>query len=194
MNLSLPIGILDPASGGISRRHRRWSFHLPLYIVLASSLVLGMSGCGLSSSGSSSGSPGSGSSPNLVVVSATDMGTIPTNPAVLGRDGAYSTIFQGNAVWLYGDTFLANADAQNRTLISDSWSFTTDLNAQDGITSFQERLDSVGAPIMILPETPDEQAFNAAHNGDNFVRHSLAAPGGHSGRRQSLSTPRTTAL
>jgi hypothetical protein len=167
MNLSLPIGILDLAGGGISRRHRRWSFHLPLYSLLASSLVLGMSGCGLSSSGSSSGSPGSGSSPNLVVVSATDMGTIPTNPAILGRDGAYSTIFQGNAVWLYGDTFLANADAQNRTLISDSWSFTTDLNAQDGITGFQERLDSVGAPIMILPETPDEQAFNAAHNGNN---------------------------
>ncbi|HMD97937.1 MAG TPA: hypothetical protein VKM93_11500 [Terriglobia bacterium] len=70
-------------------------------------------------------------------------------------------------MWSYGDTFLAKPDSQNRTLISDSWSFTSDLNAQGGIGGFQERLDSVGAPTMILPETPDEQAFNQAHNVNN---------------------------
>jgi len=99
-------------------------------------------------------------------VKAVDLGTIPTNPDILGRDGAYSALFQGYSVWLYGDTFLAKPNAENRTLISDSWSYTTDLNAQDGITGFQERLDSAGAPGMILRETPAEQAFNQAHNGN----------------------------
>jgi hypothetical protein len=75
-------------------------------------------------------------------------------------------VFQGHSVWLYGDTFLAKPNAEGFRLISDSWSFTTDLNAQDGITGFQERLDSVGAPTMILVETPEEEAFNAAHNGN----------------------------
>ena len=109
----------------------------------------------------------SGPPPQLLVTSIKDLGPIPTNPDILGRDGAYSALFQGASVWLYGDTFIAKADAQNRTLLSDSWSFTTDLNAQSGLTGFQERLDSTGAPTMILPETPAEQAFNQAHNVNN---------------------------
>jgi hypothetical protein len=78
-------------------------------------------------------------------------------------------LFQGYSVWVYGDTFLAKPDVQDRTLISDSWSYTADLNAQSGLSGFhfQERVDSTGAPIMILPETPAEQAFNQAHNVNN---------------------------
>ena len=97
---------------------------------------------------------------------ATDLGLLPTNPDILGRDGAYSAVFQGYSVWLYGDTFLANPDAEGRTLISDSWSYTTDLTVQGGITGFQERLDSAGAPTMILQETPAEQAYDQAHSGN----------------------------
>jgi len=101
-----------------------------------------------------------------MVVKATDLGTIPTNPRILGRDGAFSALFHGDSVWIYGDTFLAQPDAQGRRLISDSWSFTADLNSQDGISGFRERLDSTGAPTMILVETVAEQAYNQAHNGD----------------------------
>jgi hypothetical protein len=118
--------------------------------------VLAVSGCG-----SKQGPP-----PALNVGTVSDLGTIPTNPGILGRDGAVSTAFQGRSVWLYGDTFLANPNADGRGLISDSWSFTDDFNAQDGITGFQERLDPSGAPGMILVETPAEYAFNEAHNGN----------------------------
>ena len=111
--------------------------------------------------------PSSGPPPQVSIGQVTDLGPIPTNPDILGRDGAYSALFQGYSVWLYGDTFIAKPDAQDRTLLSDSWSYTTDLNAQSGITGFQERLDSTGAPTMILPETPAEQAFNQAHNVNN---------------------------
>ena len=131
-------------------------------IFFALLVVIAMQGCGLFSS-----SPSSGPRPALSVVQATDLGPIPTNPDILGRDGGYSALFQGYSVWLYGDTFLAKPNYEDRTLLSDTWSFTTDLNAQDGITGFHEPLDSVGAPTMILPETPAEQAFNQAHNGTN---------------------------
>ena len=107
-----------------------------------------------------------GPPPALSVGTVTDLGIIATNPDILGRDGAVSAAFQGYSVWLYGDTFLANPNADGRGLISDSWSFTTDLNAQDGITGFQERLDSSGAPGMILPETSAEFTFNQQHNGN----------------------------
>ena len=111
--------------------------------------------------GSTNGPP-----PALKVGTVSDLGTVSTNPDILGRDGAVSTVFQGYSVWLYGDTFLANPNADGRGLISDSWSFTSDFNAQGGITGFQERLDSSGAPEMILPETSAEFAFNQAHNGN----------------------------
>jgi hypothetical protein len=103
----------------------------------------------------------------LKVAQVTDLGPVPRNPDILGRDGGYSALFQGKSVWVFGDTFIAKADAQDRTLLSDSWSFTTNLNAQSGLSGFQERLDSTGAPTMILPETPAEQAFNQAHNVNN---------------------------
>jgi len=131
-------------------------------IFFALLVVIAIQGCGLFSS-----SPSSGPRPALSVVQARDLGPILTNPDILGRDGGYSALFQGYSVWLYGDTFLAKPNYEDRTLLSDTWSFTTDLNAQDGITGFHEPLDSVGAPTMILPETPAEQAFNQAHNGTN---------------------------
>ncbi|MGA7754689.1 MAG: DUF4185 domain-containing protein [Candidatus Sulfotelmatobacter sp.] len=124
-------------------------------IGLALVLVIVLCGCN-----SNAGPP-----PALVVTNVTDLGTIPTNPAILGRDGAYSALFQGYSVWLYGDTFLSSPNAQGFSLISNSWSFTADLNAQAGITGFQERSDSAGDPTMVLVETAEEQAFNAAHNG-----------------------------
>lgn len=114
----------------------------------------------------SSCSSGNGTNPHSIVASATDLGTIPTNSDILGRDGAFSTLFQSYSVWLYGDTFLAHPDAEGRTLISDSWSFTTDLNAQSGISGFQERLDATGAPTMILQETAVEMAYDQAHAGN----------------------------
>jgi hypothetical protein len=120
------------------------------------SLILVLSGCGVS-----------GPPPALSIVATRDLGVIPTNPDILGRDGGSSALFQGYSVWLYGDTFLAKANAEDQTLISDSWSFTTDLNAQDGINGFQDKLDSSGAPTMILPLTPAEEAFNQAHNSNN---------------------------
>ncbi len=130
---------------------------------LIASLAVAMSGCF-----SSSYSVGPiGPPPPVSVAHVTDLGPIPTNPDILGRDGAYSALFSGFSVWLYGDTFLARPDAEDRTLISDSWSFTTDMNAEGGLSGFQERLDSTGAPTMILPETPAEQAFNQAHNVNN---------------------------
>jgi uncharacterized protein DUF4185 len=129
---------------------------LTLTFPVLAGLLLGIAGCSLAP----------GPPPDLTVTQVTDLGPIPTNRDIVGRDGAYSALFQGFSVWLYGDTFLASTNAGGRTLISDSWSHTTDLTAQTGINGFQERLDSAGAPSMILQETPIEQAFNQAHNGN----------------------------
>jgi hypothetical protein len=119
-------------------------------------LLLAVAGCGVQTPPA-----------NLTVVKATDLGVIPTNPDILGRDGGGSALFDGYSVWLYGDTFLAHPNAEDFSLISDSWSYTTDLNAQAGITGFAERLDAAGAPTMILSNTPAEASYNAAHNSND---------------------------
>lgn len=125
------------------------------------------SAIGCASCGSITYNTPSPADPGIAIVQVEDLGAIATNPDILGRDGGYSALFQGNSVWLYGDTFLAKPNAADFTLISDSWSYTTDLNAQDGIGGFKEHTDSAGAPTMILPETAAEQAFNQAHNANN---------------------------
>jgi hypothetical protein len=89
---------------------------------------------------------------------------IGSNPDILGRDGGYSGMFAGDSVWVYGDTFLANLNAEGEALINDSWAWTTDLNAADGITG-QEREDAAGAPTVLLSYTT-EQAFNASHQAN----------------------------
>jgi hypothetical protein len=129
-------------------------------LCLACCSVLAISGCSFYPSGSS------GPPADVTVVQSTDLGAIGSNPKILGRDGGYSGVFGGYAVWLFGDTFLANPNAEGQTLISDSWSFTSDFNAQDGSTGFQEREDAAGAPTMFLQLTATEQAFNAAHAGN----------------------------
>jgi hypothetical protein len=156
MSSSVPIQSLCPVRNRTLRLQRRCSLKFLSSIWLASSVVLGMSGC------SSTSEP----PPDLTVVSVKDLGTLETSPKILGRDGGYSGVFQGKSVWLYGDTFLASPDAEGRTLISDSWFWTSDLNAQDGISGFQERDDAVGAPTMILPESPQELAYDRAHSGN----------------------------
>lgn len=72
---------------------------------------------------------------------------------ILGRDGGYGTLFEGVSVWIYGDTFLAIPNVDGRTLISDSWSYTSDLTVQSGgISSFQQPLDSSGGnPCQTQP-------------------------------------------
>ena len=73
-----------------------------LYVLIGAGfglcLMIGIHGCAGSS----------GSSAAASVVNATDLGPIPTNPDILGRDGGYSALFMGQSVWLYGDTFLAS--------------------------------------------------------------------------------------
>lgn len=122
--------------------------------------VLSVFGCSLYPGGSA------GPAAAVSVARTTDLGTIATNPKIVGRDGGYSGVFGGYAVWVFGDTFLANPNAEGQTLISDSWAYTSDFNAQDGISGFQEREDAAGAPTMLLTLTAAEQAFNNAHQGN----------------------------
>ncbi|MBI2889366.1 MAG: DUF4185 domain-containing protein [Nitrospirae bacterium] len=93
------------------------------------------------------------------------MGALPATAAVKGRDGGYSVLFGKKSVWLYGDTVLSLVGEDGSAWRDNSWSWTEDTSAADGLAGFSEPVDSLGAPQEFFPETDDEAAFNRAHSG-----------------------------
>lgn len=97
------------------------------------------------------------------VADATEIAVLEQSPDIHGRDGGFSTQLWGRSVWVYGDTVLDREDELGRSWLHNSYSFTTDTNAGDGITQFEESYDTVGSPRMLIEPTPEELAFNLEH-------------------------------
>jgi uncharacterized protein DUF4185 len=130
--------------------------------------LAGLTACGGGQGSQDSGSRGTGGPlQGALTVQATDLGPLPQNTDILGRDEAYSASFQGYSIWLYGDTGLQKKDASGRNFLSNTWSYTSNFNGPPIAANFQERLDSVGSPTPLLQETPDEYSYDIAHYWDN---------------------------
>lgn len=109
---------------------------------------------------------GCGDAAEMTVVSAKEVFVLEQADSIQGRDGGGSAVAWGHSIWSYGDTVLNFEDEKGTNWHHNSFSFTDDLNASDGITGFQERPDSVGAPGYLIAPTDEEEAFNEAHRGD----------------------------
>lgn len=105
----------------------------------------------------------------VTVIDSKEVFVLPQNAVITGRDGGQSGMLFGKSVWAYGDTVLMSDDAQGTNWHHNSFSFTSDLNASDGMDGFSEPLDAVGAPLYLVPPTDDEETFNVAHRGDNCL-------------------------
>ncbi|MCU7926114.1 MAG: DUF4185 domain-containing protein [Candidatus Thiodiazotropha sp. (ex Dulcina madagascariensis)] len=111
----------------------------------------------------------------MKIIEVADLGPVATHPLIRGRDGGYSAMFEGYSVWLYGDTFLNQSDEHGQRLVGNTWSYTNELDAGDGIDSFNERLDSVGTPRQFFPLEPEELQFNIDHAIDNCIEQPCGA-------------------
>lgn len=125
-------------------------------------------GCGSSGGGGQEGAYTDTPSqpPQLVVNSVRDMGVIRTNPMILKRDAGFSAQYENQSVWVFGDTMLDSPNAEDRLLLSNSWSSTYDFDAGDGIEGMTEQVDEVGAPREFFPLTEEEKAYNARNVGE----------------------------
>ncbi len=101
------------------------------------------------------------------VLSATDLGEIAQLPIIRGRDGAISALINGRSVWTFGDTPLNGPNVEGWNWVDNSLSWTSDLDASDGISFEGNYVDAVGAPAEIVPFLPREQQYNEAHAGEN---------------------------
>lgn len=109
---------------------------------------------------------GCGEDAGVVVRSAKEVAVLEQSSLIAGRDGGASGLLWGRSVWAYGDTVLTAEDEVGSSWHHNSFSFTSDLDASDGITGFAERPDATGAPLHLVAPTAEEEAFNAAHRGD----------------------------
>lgn len=91
---------------------------------------------------------------DVEVLSFEDRGPLETTPAIQGRDGGYSARVGDLSVWAHGDTILA-VEGVDGSWLNSSVSWTSDLDASDGITGFEQDLDSTGAPAQFFPPVED---------------------------------------
>ena len=112
--------------------------------------------------------------PIPAVASAVDIGTVVQNAVIYGRDGAVSGKIGNRSVWTFGDTPMSVPGIGQHNWVDNSLSWTTDLDASNGITLTNDYLDATGAPGEFLPYTTFESQYNYAH--DNL--HCTAEPCG----------------
>ena len=96
-----------------------------------------------------------------------DLGVIAPPSYVQGRDGGYSVWFDNHSIWIFGDTLFKGKPSQAIDMQANSWSWTADRDASDGIGPFYQPRDAKGLPMLLLPFTDAEKAFNATHAEKN---------------------------
>jgi hypothetical protein len=104
--------------------------------------------------------------PPIAAPAVREVGLVPSPPGTSGRDGGYSARFAGHSVWIFGDTFFADAAADGYHWRASTWSHTDDGDASDGLGGWTHALGADGKPLALLPHTAAEQSFDDAHNGD----------------------------
>ena len=108
------------------------------------------------------------SEPDLVtVVDAREVGSLQSSSAIQGRDGGGSGRAFGRVVFAFGDTVLNVPDADGENWHHNSFGFTDDAVAGDGIGPLSEPVDAAGAPRYFIAPTAAEEEFNRAHRGDD---------------------------
>ncbi len=94
------------------------------------------------------------------VASVSGLPALVQQATITGRDGSWSVAYNGSSYWSFNDTWLSSPNLEGRNLISNSLSWTNNLNASAGITLTYNHLDAAGAPTEFFPFTDDELAFN----------------------------------
>ncbi len=90
------------------------------------------------------------------VLSVEDLGLVQQNRHVNCRDGTYSAVIQGRAVWTFNDTCLNKGGVLGDQFIDNTLSWDSDFNAAEGITLENDLKDAQGVPTRFVPFTSRE--------------------------------------
>ncbi len=98
------------------------------------------------------------------IESVTSLGIVQQNPVINMRDGTQSALFGGKSIWTFGDTSMSVPGVHGTHWDDNSLSWTTNLDASNGITLDHDLVDATGAPREYLPYTPQEAIYNYTHD------------------------------
>lgn len=107
--------------------------------------------------------------PEFTVREVHDLGSVESSAEISSRDCGFSAIFEGKSVWVFGDTLLTLANEYNSPILCNSWSYTYDIDAGDGIMAMLEQPDAVGAPTPLINLNEEERLFNVRHAGRDCI-------------------------
>lgn len=101
----------------------------------------------------------------MPVVTVTELGEIPKGSYVTARDGGHSFIYDGEAVYTFGDTVLSRNNSENTNWVVNTMYHTPDRNPDNGIGGgYNFRM--AGQPAnMWMPYTAAEIAYNESKAG-----------------------------
>lgn len=105
----------------------------------------------------------------LVIESVREVGVIESGPSITMQDCGYSARIGDRTVWVFGDSFLDTPNEDDQRVLSNSWSYTYDMDAGDGLAGFKHCVDAVGAPTSLIPLTSEETAYNEGHAAENCM-------------------------
>jgi hypothetical protein len=120
----------------------------------------------LAGAGCFSGSPAwrrSGIPAEVRVESVRDLGPLQFLDVVRGRDGGYSAAFQGQSVWVFGDSVMQKKGVDGSSWRTSTWCHTADQDARDNLQNLTEPVDANGVPYEFLPFTEAEARYNGEH-------------------------------
>ena len=103
-------------------------------------------------------------SPIPSVVSVTPLGTVQQNSVIYGRDGTFSALIGGRSVWTFGDTPISVPGVLGNSWDDNSLSWTTNLDASQGIDLNHDLLDPTSAPAEYLSYLSWERKYNYEHD------------------------------
>ena len=109
------------------------------------------------------------------VISVTPLGSVTQNSVIYGRDGTFSALVNGASVWTFGDTPMSVPGVLGNFWDDNSLSWTTNLDASQGINLNHDLLDSTGAPAEFLPYLPWERRFDYQHDNNHCTMQPCGA-------------------
>lgn len=107
--------------------------------------------------------------PGVSIKRVTDIGVVPQDHRLLGRDGGYSGVHAGEVIWVFGDTVITEPNATGQTWLSNSYSTSVDRVASDGLDVLPLAGDEIDSPIELFNFTVQEASFNDLHSGEDCV-------------------------
>jgi len=96
-----------------------------------------------------------------VVDEVRELAPLPTWSSIVSRDVCYSGVFRGRAVWMFGETGVRRGDPRTLDWLSNTWCWSKDRDARDGVT-LEQPTDPLGVPVPLIRYTPDERVHMAA--------------------------------